>query len=323
MGRKLVGVGLLVAAAVGGGAWGVRGGARVTRVAGVEWRNSLADAQAEARRTGRPILFLSMFGRLDEAMPCANARTLRATLFQDPEFRAFAEREAIPAWEMVRPVPKVTIDFGNGKQVVRTVRGNAVMYLLNADGKVFDVFPGVYTKADFLSAVRESIARMAKGDGTAALAYHRERSGVIPPTGITLGKSAVESPTLRLIGARTFGGFPVDPNAAPGDPAKSAFLLNASRLTDTSLTPMRPAEVLARVTTGTERRDEIPAAIIARDSETNLTRTRVVVHSYFASLKALPTPDEARDAVLGTILKIPYKDPTMGLDDILLPGTPR
>ena len=54
-----------------------------------------------------------------------------------------------------------------------------------------------------------------------------------------------------------------------------------------------------------------------------MARTRAVVHSYFASLKALPTPDEAREAVLGTILKIPYKDPTMGLDDVLLPGTPK
>ena len=143
-------MGLAGTAAVAAYAFG--GAARTTQVNGVAWRNSLADAQAEARRTGKPILLLSMFGKIDEAMPCANARTLRATLFKDPEFRAFVEKEAIPAWEMVRPVPRVTIDFGNGKQLVRTVRGNAVMYLVSPEGKVFDAFPGVYTKDDFLPA---------------------------------------------------------------------------------------------------------------------------------------------------------------------------
>jgi len=302
-------------------AYALGGGAGVTRVNGTPWRNSLTEAQAEAKRTGKPILLLSMFGKLDEDMPCANARTLRATLFKDPEFRAFLDKEAIPVWEMVRPVPRVTIDFGDGKKVVRTVRGNAVMYLVNADGKVFDAFPGIYTKKDFMPAVRESIAKLAKANETEVTAYHAQRAEDIRMTLITGSKSMAESPTLNLIGAKPFVPAPSEPITAQMDPARRRFLLSAYRLTDMSLTPLSTDSVVAQLAKGVPP-DQIPQTILENDSRTNMQRTRAVVHLYFASEKALPTPAQARDAVLATILKIPYKDPTMGLSDVLMPGTP-
>lgn len=319
----LAGFGMAVTAVVAVAWGGGRAGAkRVTMVDGVAWRDSLADAQAEARRTGKPILLLSMFGKIDEPMPCANARTLRATLFKEPAFRSFVEKEAIPAWEMVRPVPHVTIDFGNGKQLVRTVRGNAVMYLVNPKGEVFDAFPGVYTKDDFLPAARESIAELATADATKVAEFHRRRAQPIPLTAITMGKSVVESPTLSLIGARPIRGVAVDVTQAEADAARRDFLINASRLSDLSLTPMTTWDVAARTAPGVEKPAEIAAATLKRDSATNMARTRSVVHYYFAAEKQLPTPLAARDAVLGTILKIPYKDPTLGLSDVLMPGTP-
>ena len=232
------------------------------------------------------------------------------------------EKEAIPAWEMVRPVPHVTIDFGNGKRLVRTVRGNAVMYLVSPEGKVFDAYPGVYTKDDFLPAVRESIAKLAKADAATVAAYHASKARPVPLTLITMGKAVLESPTLNLIGAQPIRRTEVDFQAAGNDPAKREFLIEAARLSDLSLNPMPLPTVVARTTQGNETLDAIPASVLRRDSATNMARTRMVVHYYFASEKSLPTPAEARDAVLGTILKIPYKDPTMGLSDVLMPGTP-
>ncbi len=302
-------------------AYALGGGGGVTRVNGTPWRNSLAEAEAEAKRTGKPILLLSMFGKLDEDMPCANARTLRATLFKDPEFRAFVEKEAIPAWEMVRPVPRVTIDFGDGKKVVRTVRGNAVMYLVNADGKVFDAFPGIYTKDDFLPAARESIARLAKANEADVVAYHAQLARDISNTRTTLSKTFSEAPTLNLMGARPFVPASITPITPSMAPERVRFLTNAARLTDMSLTPAPVETVVAQLARGVAPAG-IPQTILKSDSQTNMQRTRPVVHLYFASEKTLPTPAEARDAVLSTILKIPYKDPTMGLTDVLMPGTP-
>ncbi|RYG23865.1 hypothetical protein EON82_12665 [bacterium] len=308
----------IVAAAV---AWGGKGGA-VTKVNGTAWRNSLADALKESKRTGKPVLYLSMFGKLDEEMPCANARTLRATLFKDPEFSKFVQNEAIPAWEMVRPVPHVTIDFGDGKNVVRTVRGNAVMYLVNSDGKVFDAFPGVYTKDDFLPAVRESISKLAKADDAEVREYHQKNAAPIRRTLFTTSKLVLEGPTLRLMNAPAIKGFQ-PPVQTVADPSKTKFLREASRLADSSLTPATAQEAVGTAGASGKTPEELAQSILQRDSRLNMERTRNVVHFYFASEKKLPTPAEARDAVLGTILKIPYKDPTMGLSEVLLPGTPR
>lgn len=41
--------------------------APVTKLAGVEWQTSLAAATRKAEATGKPILHLQMFGRLDDA----------------------------------------------------------------------------------------------------------------------------------------------------------------------------------------------------------------------------------------------------------------
>ena len=50
-----------------------------------------------------------------------------------------------PVWESVHPVPIVTVDFGNGKKVTRTLNGNIATYLCTSEGNVLDVIPGLYT----------------------------------------------------------------------------------------------------------------------------------------------------------------------------------
>lgn len=54
-----------------------------------------------------------------------------------------------PAWESLGPVPKVTIDFGNGKTITRTLNGNVATYVCLADGSVLDVLPGIYAPAEY------------------------------------------------------------------------------------------------------------------------------------------------------------------------------
>lgn len=301
------------------------GGNRVkkTTVNGSAWFDKFADAQAEAKRTNKPILLLSMFGRLDEDMPCANARTLRATLFKDPEFKKLISDEVVPVWEMVRPVPHIQIDLGDGKKITRTARGNAVMYLCNPDGKVVDAYPGIYTTADFMPAIHESITALAHSDYGVIEAWHKERGRMIPRSATTLSKRMAEGPTLALIGARPIPG--AVSNEVPTDPARRIFLTAAAQITDSSLTPASAADT-TRMVTGAPANgrspEEIAKEVLAVDSKTNMERTRPVIHLWLASEKELPTPEAARDTVLGTILKIPYKDPYFGLKDVLMPGTP-
>jgi len=299
---------------------------RKTTVNGSQWYNSFADAQLEAKKTGKPILFLSMFGHLDEDMPCANARTLRATLFKDPEFKKLIGTEVIPAWEMVREVPHITINLGDGKKINRTARGNAVMYLCNPDGKVVDAYPGIYTSKDFLPAIHESIEKLSHADAATVIAYHKERGVIIRPSLTTMSKTIVEGPTLELLGARPASGVPV--RITPEDmknPDRQKFLAAARQIRDYSLTPAPAAETVQLIV-GTDQPKLTPAELAQRildtDSNVNMVRMRPVIHLWFASEKDLPTPAEARDAVLETILKIPYKDPYFGLKDVIMPGTP-
>lgn len=300
-------------------------GARVkkTTVNGIGWYDNFADAQAEAKKTGKPILFLSMFGKIDEEMPCANARTLRATLFKGPEFKKLVTDEVIPAWEMVRAVPHVEIDFGDGKKIKRTVRGNAVMYLCNTDGKVVDAYPGIYTTKDFMPMVHEAITTLTKAEGAEVIAWHDGKGQAARLVRSTLSKSGSESPTLNIIGARAIAGA-VKPQRSE-DPKRQRFLTAAAAVMDMSLSPMTPDEVAVAVT-GEPIGERSPATvgnlILERDSRLNSTSMRGIVHMWLGSEKALLTPLEARDTILETILKIPYKDPYFGLKDIAIPGTP-
>jgi hypothetical protein len=43
----------------------------------------------------------------------------------------------------------VTIDFGNGNVVKRTLQGNIVTYICAADGVVYDVLPGIYSPEEY------------------------------------------------------------------------------------------------------------------------------------------------------------------------------
>jgi len=293
----------------------------------VGWFDKFEDAQKAAKKEGKPILFFSMFGELDEELPCANARTLRATLFKDPAFKELISKDVIPAWEMVRAVPKITIDLGDGKPIKRTVRGNAVMYLCNADGKVIDAYPGIHTAEDFMPMVKESIAKLAKASEEEVIAYHKATKPKMSfrELRMTTSKSVVESPTLALMGARSIRGAEPEKIPAGATAEKRNFLLNAYRLRDTSLTPMNIEEsvmLATRKPMKDQTKEEIEAAVLKVDSNVNVTSVRNVIHLWFASETKLPTPSEARDTVLETILKIPYKDPYFGLRDVIMPGTP-
>src|SRR5260370_25733465 len=80
-----------------------------------------------------------------------NARALRAVLLSDPDVIRFVNENFIPCWQMVRPVPQITIEFGDGRKLKRTLGGNTVIEICLPDGRVVDAFPGLYTPEDFLS----------------------------------------------------------------------------------------------------------------------------------------------------------------------------
>ena len=55
----------------------------------------------------------------------------------------------------MRPVPKVTVDFGDGRVLERTLTGNSIHYVLDEQGQVLDGLPGLYSPQRFEAWLQE------------------------------------------------------------------------------------------------------------------------------------------------------------------------
>ncbi len=125
------------------------GGQRSCTVSRLFWFTDLEQAKAESQRTGRPILSLRMLGKLTDEFSCANSRFFRTSLYSNKEISDFLRVNFVLHWQSVRPVPKVTIDFGDGRKLERTLTGNSAHYVLASDGTPLDVLPGLYSPVAF------------------------------------------------------------------------------------------------------------------------------------------------------------------------------
>src|SRR5207342_2855111 len=125
------------------------GGQRTCTVSRLYWFTDLEKAKAEATRTHKPILSLRMLGKLTEEFSCANSRFFRTALYSNKEISDYLRDNFVLHWQSVRPVPKVTIDFGDGRKLERTLTGNSAHYVLASDGTPLDVLPGLYSPLAF------------------------------------------------------------------------------------------------------------------------------------------------------------------------------
>jgi hypothetical protein len=144
------------------------------------WYTDFKEAQRAAQQTGKPILALYLLGRLDEELSCANSRFFRTLLYSDESIASLMRDDFVLYWHSVRPVPKITIEFGDGRKIQQTITGNSVHYLLSPDGTALDALPGLYSPAAFRERLQQWIdlnRRMAgRSDASEVLrSYHQEQ----------------------------------------------------------------------------------------------------------------------------------------------------
>ncbi|WP_404784168.1 hypothetical protein [Altericista sp. CCNU0014] len=120
------------------------------------WFTDLDRAKAAAAISGKPILSLRLLGNLDRDLSCANSRFFRVALYPNAEISKVLRDRFILHWQSVRPVPKVTIDFGDGRKLERTLTGNSIHYILDASGRPVDAIPGLYGPQAFLRQLQQS-----------------------------------------------------------------------------------------------------------------------------------------------------------------------
>ncbi|HLG17676.1 MAG TPA: hypothetical protein VJH03_24750, partial [Blastocatellia bacterium] len=170
------------------------------------WYTDFVRAKAAAKMSRKPILSLRLLGRLDEDLSCANSRFFRTTLYSNAEVSRFLRERFVLHWESVRPVPKVTIDFGDGRKLERTLTGNSIHYVLDLEGRPVDALPGLYGARAFLRvlASAEHAASTCANAGSAqereALLreYHKARVGELEGEwAADLAKARIATPPSR------------------------------------------------------------------------------------------------------------------------------
>ncbi|MFH7026362.1 MAG: hypothetical protein ACHBN1_13380 [Heteroscytonema crispum UTEX LB 1556] len=208
------------------------------------WYTDLEQAKAAAKASGKPILSLRLLGRLDQDLSCANSRFFRVALYPNAEIAKILRERYILHWQSVRPAPKVTIDFGDGRKLERTITGNSIHYILDASGRPIDAMPGLYGPKAFLRQLQQgevAVKEYTKLAGTEKEAflrkYHSDRLNAIQTQwAADLSKLGIKSPP-RLLAA-----FPSNPNVAPRAEVAAPLAVSKMRVESPMLNSFQFAE---------------------------------------------------------------------------------
>lgn len=220
-------------------------------------------------------------------------------LFSSDPLAAYINANFEPVWVSVRPVPVVTIDFGNGEKITRTLHGNIATSVCDRSGRVLDVLPGLYSPTEYrrqleqLALLHRYIAFNAGSPPPAErlAKYHRTQADLLtksqPPAVLVfdrlagVSKARVENPVKLVIGAK--------PEATP-QPSKGD-------------SPVIGWEELAT------------------DTRVNETVRRKQIHEKLATAVAAK-PDDLVKWLYREVLHADLDDPTLGIGKLLDDANP-
>jgi len=223
-------------------------------------------------------------------------------LFSNREVADFLDQGFEPVWEMVRPVPLVKIDFGDGRVVTRTLHGNIASYVCTSDGCVIDILPGIYTAdvhtnqltriLSFADSLRTYSSSTLTQQLTRLQQYHQRQANAIrnnqpgdvwpvAPRNGGRGKNEIESPVERAItrnpssAAATAAGGPI-----PTGPALAQW------------------------------------EALVEDTRRNEKERRLLIHDMLAASR-LVRPEQIKRWLYKSVLNTDLDDPDLGLGDPL------
>lgn len=246
-------------------------------------------------------------------------------LFSSADLAKYINDRFEPAWESVRAVPTLTIDFGNGKVVTRTLNGNIATYLCSAKGEVLDVVPGIYTPDTYRERLEQfqllnqfahfprfglvqgptPNGRVPARPADIVRDYHRRQAERLKAKQapdvfvrrMDRGKSAIENPIKMM---------------AAADAGKLKAQYAKEYETEKEPAPAKPAT----------KADELARwDLLAQDAKLNETIRREQIHRKLAEAGAVK-PDQIVKWLYKDVLNADLDDPYLGLGDVLFKGYP-
>jgi hypothetical protein len=217
-------------------------------IAGLYWYTDLEAAKKASKVLGKPILSLHLLGKLTDEFSCANSRFFRTVLYPNDEVSAVLRDRFVLHWHSVRPVPTVTIDFGDGRKLERTLTGNSIHYILDSQARPLDTLPGLYGPRAFLRGLAnaeklfQSLAGKNEQDRAWMLrSYHgQQHNRIVAAWTIDTGK----------IGGKVPQGFKVTPGKDGNSALSIAPLAVTKAITEVNILQAlnRPTDELNKVT---------------------------------------------------------------------------
>jgi hypothetical protein len=317
------------------------------------WYTDLEQAKAAAKASGKPILSLRLLGNLDTDLSCANSRFFRVALYPNAEISQKLREDFILHWQSVRPVPKVTIDFGDGRKLERTITGNSIHYILDSSGRPIDAIPGLYGPKAFLRQLQQAevatkqYSKLGKSQQEAFLQkYHRDRLNSIQTQWTAdLSKLGIQSPP-RLVELPSNSSEP--PNATvAGSLAVTKMIVESPLLNALQPGQNNPSEItdqatwnrIARLYTSDAKLDQNSIALIrskkfqsanpqkdglarlvsnfetaiALDTVRNEYMLHRQIHQWFVQGNQTSNLDALNEKVYAELFLTPSSDPWLGL----------
>jgi hypothetical protein len=295
---------------------------RDAQFSGLYWYTDLDQALAVAKREQKPVLSLRLLGKLTDELSCANSRYFRTTLYPNENVRKVLSDRFVLHWQSVRPVPLITIDFGDGRQIKRTITGNSLHLVLDHQGRIIDVLPGLYGAPEFSRELRtiDPVARrLAELDGSefqkSRAEFHQDRiKGLTERWSLDLFKARLSETTAIGVDqtpatwTRLAGLYAAE--STPNGDAQAAVVSKAPP----------PAED-ANLRLMTKTRAETPMLRVIRNIGHSISEDQVRnqyhlhfrIHTWFAAEQPVPERDQIVARVYSELFLSPLNDPWYGL----------
>ena len=231
-------------------------------------------------------------------------------LFSNDEVAAYINANFEPAWESVRPVPLVTVDFGGGNVIRRTLRGNIATYATDAEGRTLDILPGVYEPKTYLKQLRqlELLHRWAESAGprradAVVRDYHKKQFETLKAGKPSSEIIARVVPRVSIIAVESGVRYVLSPAKEQQRLEKRGRVASLRR-------------EIPNLDSPTELAEWKP---LFDDTKRNESVRRMQIHEYLKD-KGLVAPASMTKWLYREVLDADLDDPYLGLGKLLKPG---